>query len=92
MSNAMAKQGPGPGQERTLRKDLAAIRPQAAQMFAEYNKVSNAVWAEYDKVRNAALAEYDKVCCAAHAEYNKVRNEVFWKLFSDTKNRAETWK
>ena len=58
----------------------------------EYEKACNATWAEYNKVCKATWAECYKVCDAAYAEYNKVRNEVFWKLFSDTKNRAETWK
>ena len=72
-------------------------------VWAEYDKVRDAVWAEYDKVRYAALAEYDKVCSAAWAKCDKVCSAAwakcdkacegtFWKLFSNTKNRAKAWK
>ena len=60
--------------------------------LAEYQKIEQSALAEYEKIEQSAWAEYEKIEQPALAEYEKIKQPAFWKLFSNPKNRIETWR
>jgi hypothetical protein len=60
--------------------------------FKEYEKVERPAWKKYRKIILPEQEEYEKIRQSAREKYEKIINSVFWKLFSNPKNRAECWK
>jgi hypothetical protein len=58
----------------------------------ECNAKCNAARDEYDAKCNAAYDEYNTKCNAARDGYDAKRNDIFWDLFADSKNRVKVWR
>ena len=59
--------------------------------MAEYDKITQPSRAEYQKIIQSALAEYKKIEQPAWAEYINIRQDTFWRLAIDAKNRSTAW-